>query len=236
MSEFLWPYTENAAPLRLFDAAQLDDAELERRRDSRVYNLLQEQAARADKIREENKQIAAEQADLKNSDKHKGRRCKARSPDREKGPRICPSCGEHTWEQMPLGTCDTCALRAALKKSFPTRRESGEATKDDDDDAEIPAAPKTRKAAWEILRKAPRKAKAVKEEDQFYAQFVAAGSHGQPPLVSSWAPQQTEASSSWQAPQASSSWQAPPPPPPPRPPSSSRQAPPPPPPTWSRST
>ncbi len=93
MSEFLWPYTENAAPLRLFDAAQLDDAELERRRDSRVYSLLQQQTARADKIKEENKQIAAEQADLKNSDKHKGRRCRVRSPDREKGPRICPSVG-----------------------------------------------------------------------------------------------------------------------------------------------
>ena len=60
------------------DAAQLDDADLERRRDSRVYNLLQEQAARADKIREENKQIAAERSDLQNNDKHKGR-SKARS-------------------------------------------------------------------------------------------------------------------------------------------------------------
>ena len=76
------------------DAAQLDDADRERRRDSRVYNLLQEQAARADKIREENTQIAAEQAYFRNeSDKLKGRRCKARSPDREKGPRICQAAG-----------------------------------------------------------------------------------------------------------------------------------------------
>ena len=75
------------------DAAQLDDADLERRRDSRVSNLLQEQAARADRIREENKQIAAEQAALKNSDKHKGRRCRVRSPARENGPRLCPSVG-----------------------------------------------------------------------------------------------------------------------------------------------
>ena len=228
MNEFLWPYTENSAPLGLFDAAQLDDAELERRRDSRVYNLLQQEAAVADKRREENKQIAAERADLKNNDKHKGRG-KARSPDREKGPRICPSCGEHTWEQMPFGACDACGMRAALKKSFPTRWESREAAKDDDDDADIPAAPKKRKAAQENQKKAPQKGKGCrgKEGNQFFAQFVAGGSHGQPPLVSSWAPQQTK---------ASSSWQAPPPPPPPRAPSSSRQAPPPPPPTWSRST
>ena len=210
------------------DAAQLDDADLERRRDSRVYNLLQEQAARADRIREENKQIAAEQADLKNSDKHKGRRCKARSPDREKGPRICPSCGEHTWEQMPFGTCDTCGLRAALKNSYPTTRQSTEAEKHDDDGGDIPAAPKTREATGEILREAPKTAKAVKEGNQFYSRFKAGYRHGQQPLVSSWTPQQTNASSS-------SSWQAPPPPPPPRPPSSSGQ-PPPPPPTWSRPT
>ena len=200
--------------------------DLQSRRDSQVYNLLQQEAAVADKVREENKQIAAERADLQKNDKHKGRG-KARSPDREKGPRICPSCGEHTWEQMPFGACDACGMRASLKKSFPTRWEAREAAKDDDDDADIPAAPKTRNAAWENLRKATRKAKAVKEGNQFYAQFVAGGSHGQPPLVSSWAPQQTK---------ASSSWQAPPPPPPPRAPSSSRQAPPPPPPTWSRST
>jgi len=162
------------------DAAQLDDADLERRRDSRVYNLLQEQAARADKIREENTQIAAEQAYFwHESDKLKGRRCKARSPDREKGPRICPSCGEHTWEQMPFGTCDTCGLRAALKNSYPTTRQSTEAAKhDDDDDDDIPAAPKTREATGEILREAPKTAKAVKEGNQFYAQFVAGGSHG----------------------------------------------------------
>ncbi len=209
------------------DAAQLDDADLERRRDSRVSNLLQEQAARADRIREENKQIAAEQADLKNSDKHKGRRCKARSPDREKGPRICPSCGEHTWEQMPLGTCDLCGLRAALKTSFPKPRQSTEAAKHDDDNDDMPAAPKT-EATGEILREAPKSAKAVKEGNQFYSVFRAGYRHGQPPLVSSWTPQQTNASSS-------SSWQEPPPPPPPRPPSSSGQ-PPPPPPTWSRPT
>ena len=154
--------------------------DLQSRRDSQVYNLLQQEAARADKIREENRQIAAERADLQNNDKHKGR-SKARSPDREKGPRICKSCGEHTWEQMPFGACDACGMRAALKKSFPTNWESREAAKDDDDDADIPAAPKTRKAAWENRRKAPRKAKAVKEGNQFYAQFVA-GSHPWSPL------------------------------------------------------
>ena len=52
--------------------------DLQSRRDSQVYNLLQQEAARADKIREENRQIAAERADLQNNDKHKGR-SKARS-------------------------------------------------------------------------------------------------------------------------------------------------------------
>ena len=50
--------------------------DLQSRRDSQVYNLLQQEAARADKIREENRQIAAERADLQNNDKHKGRSTK----------------------------------------------------------------------------------------------------------------------------------------------------------------
>ena len=104
MREFLWPYTENAAP----DPEQPADAQqevwpegppdvaayappvlpayapiwpegypdLQSRRDSQVYNLLQQEAARAYKIREENRQIAAERADLQNNDKHKGRSTK----------------------------------------------------------------------------------------------------------------------------------------------------------------
>ena len=140
MSEYTWPHAELAAP----DLEQPDDAriavhtppalpayspfwpytELENRRDSRVYDLLQKQKAITEKIREENKQIAAERA---NKDKHKAR-SKAHSPDRVKGPRICKNCGEHTWEQMPLGACDACSMRAALQKSFRANWEAPELT------------------------------------------------------------------------------------------------------------
>ena len=197
MSEYTWPHAELAAP----DLEQPDDAriavhtspalpayspfwpytELENRRDSRVYDLLQKQKAITEKIREENKQIAAERANI---DKHKAR-SKAHSPDRVKGPRICKNCGEHTWEQMPLGACDACSMRAALQKSFRANWEAPESTKE----------------------------KTVKS-DQHNIQPATGYSHGQPPLISSWVPQRTE---------ASSSWQVPPPPPPPRPTSSSQQ-------------
>ena len=84
MNEYTWPHAELAAP----DLEQPDDArvavhmppdlpaysslwpyaELEKRRDSRVYDLLQKQKAITEKIREENKQIAAERT---NKDKQK---------------------------------------------------------------------------------------------------------------------------------------------------------------------
>lgn len=42
-----------------------------------------------------------------------------KAADKRRGqPRQCPKCNKKTWEHMPLGTCESCGMREALRKSW----------------------------------------------------------------------------------------------------------------------
>ena len=45
-------------------------------------------------------------------------RAKKAAGARRGQPRQCPKCNKKTWEHMPLGTCESCGMREAMKKSW----------------------------------------------------------------------------------------------------------------------